>query len=398
MKNLFFLNLIIVCVFCLTSCHGQSVGNDQAGTKPQIKKIIGGGCDGCEIMYIGIPKNINATDTSSGWREDGQKLVITGTVYKQDGRTPAPGVIIYYWQTDNKGYYSPSPEMDPLAKRHGHIRGWIKTDNLGKYALYTIRPSPYPDRDIPAHIHPSIKEPGLNEYYIDEFVFDDDKLLTPDKRKKLENRGGSGVLRVIENQDLQIAEHDIILGLNIPDYLEKANPLKQSGLHIGEDSPSFTPFHAWGPDKGSKACPVCKYGRYYGIIYFVGNNPNWQEIETWLQFLEQESVRMGKDLKVYFVYGNNKDYDKTLRIKELESLGKKMNLKNIAITFVSSLNDKESEVNLNKINPDLENTFIVYKNRTIIDKFIDLKPSEENFKLIFEKVKTSGLNAKRAER
>ena len=398
MKNLFFLNLIIVCVFCLTSCHGQSVGNDQAGTKPQIKKIIGGGCDGCEIMYIGIPKNINATDTSSGWREDGQKLVITGTVYKQDGRTPAPGVIIYYWQTDNKGYYSPSPEMDPLAKRHGHIRGWIKTDNLGKYALYTIRPSPYPDRDIPAHIHPSIKEPGLNEYYIDEFVFDDDKLLTSDKRKKLENRGGSGVLRVIENQDLQIAEHDIILGLNIPDYPEKANPLKQSGLHIGEDSPSFTPFHAWGPDKGSKACPVCKYGRYYGIIYFVGNNPNWQEIETWLQFLEQESMQMGKDLKVYFVYGNDQNYDKAFRVKELENLGKKMNLKNIAITFVPSLNDKESEVNLNKINPDLENTFIVYKNRTIIDKFIDLKPSEENFKLLFEKVITSGLNAKRAER
>ena len=32
-----------------------------------------------------------------------------------------------------------------------------------------------------------------NEYYIDEFVFDDDVLLTGAKRKALENRGGSGV-------------------------------------------------------------------------------------------------------------------------------------------------------------------------------------------------------------
>lgn len=398
MKNLFYLNLIIACICCLTSCQGQSVSNDQAQNRQKIKTIVGGGCDGCEIMYIGIPKDINSTDTSSGWREDGRKLLVTGTLYKQDGKTPAPNVIIYYWQTDNKGYYSPSAGLDPLAKRHGHIRGWIKTDNLGKYAIYTIRPLPYPDRDIPAHIHTSIKEPGLNEYYIDEFVFDDDKLLTSDKRNKLENRGGSGVLRVTEKQDLQIAEHDIILGLNIPDYPEKINLSKQSGLHIGEDSPSFTPFHAWGPDKGSKACPVCKYGRNYGIIYFVGNYPKWQEIEVWLQFLEQESVRLDKNLKVYFVYGDDENYDKTLRIKELEGLGKKMELKNIALTFVPSFNDKESEVSLNKINPDLENTFVVYKNRAIIDKFIDLKPSKENFKLLFKKVEASVQPASRSDR
>ncbi len=44
--------------------------------------------------------------------------------------------------------------------------------------------------------------------------------------------------------------------------------------------------------------------------------------------------------------------------------------------------DTESEVNLNKINPTVENTFIIYKHRTIIEKFIDLKPTEENFRII----------------
>ena len=44
----------------------------------------------------------------------------------------------------------------------------------------------------------------------------------------------------------------------------------------------------------------------------------------------------------------------------------------------------ESEVNLNKINPNVENTFIIYRHRTIIDKYINLKPTEENYKIIKE--------------
>jgi protocatechuate 3,4-dioxygenase beta subunit len=76
---------------------------------------------------------------------------------------------------------------------------------------------------MPAHIHPSIKEPNIdNEYYIDDFVFDDDKLLTSEKRKEVENRGGNGILKVAISGDLQIAERDIILGLNIPNYPGKS--------------------------------------------------------------------------------------------------------------------------------------------------------------------------------
>ena len=330
-----------------------------------------------------MPANINPGDTSAGWEEKGQKLLISGTVYKLDGKTPAPDVVIYYWQADNNGYYAPKDGMDDAAKRHGHIRGWVKSDENGKYAIYTIRPAPYPNADIPAHIHTSIKEPNIdNEYYLDEFVFDDDKLLTGNKRKALENRGGSGILRVLISGDLQIAEHDIILGLNIPDYPETIKTEKQSGLQIGEDNPSFIPFHAWGPDKGKRTCPVCKYGRYHGIIYFVGNHPDWSDIKKWLAFLEQESIARSKYLKAYFVYGNENDYSAATRQQELANIGTELNLKNIALTYVPSMTDPESEVNLNKINPAVENTFIVYRHRTIVDKFIDLKPTADNFKKI----------------
>ncbi|RYF87787.1 MAG: intradiol ring-cleavage dioxygenase, partial [Chitinophagaceae bacterium] len=291
MKQLIFLLLPI-----LNSCNAQNQSNT---------KLIGGGCDGCELMYIGMPVTMKSTDTSAGWTEAGQKLLVTGKVLKPDGRTPASNVIVYYWQTDNNGYYSPTPGLDLRVNQHGHIRGWIKTDSSGKYNIYTIRPAPYPDRHIPAHIHLSIKEPQLaNEYYTDEINFDDDKLLLPHLTKyPQEKRGGSGIVRVLKKDSLQIAEHNITLGLNIPGYPDQpAHQIKTSGLNIGEDQPSFTPFHAFGPDKGSTTCPVCKYGRYHGVIFYVGNKPNWIETREWLRFLEQESVVRKKYLKVYFVY------------------------------------------------------------------------------------------------
>ena len=372
------LYIFILC-FTLTSSKGQTTETPQQASK---NVIVGGGCDGCELMFIDMPEIIKSVDTSAGWLEKGKKLLITGKVYHIDGKTPASNVIIYYWQTDDKGYYSPKPNMNKEAKRHGHIRGWVKTNATGQYSIYTIRPAPYPNSDMPAHIHPSIKEADIaNEYYIDEFVFDDDKLLTGKKRKALENRGGSGVLRLVNSDGISVAEHNIILGLNIPNYPKKrAKTL--SGLEIGEDNPSFIPFHAWGPDKGSRACPVCKYGRYHGIVYFVGDNPDWNDIKNWLKYLETESLKRKKYLKAYFVYGNEKDYTKQKRQSELEQIGKELGLKNIALTYVPSMKDAETEVNLNKINPSVKNTFIIYRHRNIIDKYVNLDANPSNFRTI----------------
>ncbi|GAB4028771.1 dioxygenase family protein [Spirosoma koreense] len=301
--------LISICFIGLSGCQGQP-------DKPPVRqpvatnKPVGGVCDGCELLFVGLPAIINSVDTSAGWYEGGQKLVVTGTVYKPDGKTPAPDVILYYWHTDRNGYYAATDQQTGPARRHGHIRGWIQTDAEGKYTLYTSRPAPYPNRDLPAHIHIAVKEPTIDtEYYLDEFVFDDDPLLTTTKRKALENRGGSGVLRVLLDGDRQIAEHTIVLGLNIPHYPQAVKAAKQSGLSIGEASPSFTPFHAFGPDKGTKTCPVCKYGRHHGLLYFVGNNPDWPEIKAWLRFLEAASSQRPTYRKAYFIYGNEKKYD-----------------------------------------------------------------------------------------
>ncbi len=191
-------------------------------------------------------------------------------------------------------------------------------------------------------------------------------------------------MRLVDAKGLWVAEHNIILGVNIPNYptSSQSNLANISGLQIGEDNPSFTPYHAWGADNGTRTCPVCKYGRYHGIVYFVGNNPDWADIKKWLKYLEDESMKRKKYLKAYFVYGNEKGYSKKQRQEELEKIGTELGLKNIALTYVPSMTDTESEVNLNKINPAVKNTFVIYRHRSIIDKYVNLEASEKNFQMI----------------
>lgn len=185
-------------------------------------KRVGGDCEEgyCELIYFGMPKEINAVDTSSGWYEKGQKLIIKGTVFHIDGKTPAPNIILYYHHTDNNGYYSPRHDKPENETRHGHIRGWVETDINGAYTIYTIRPAPYPNRNIPAHIHWLIKEPNLNnEYWTDDLMFDDDTLLIPYIEKhKLPNRAGNGKVKIQLKDSAQFVEKNFILGLNIPNY------------------------------------------------------------------------------------------------------------------------------------------------------------------------------------
>jgi len=395
MISTLYIGLTIAFSATLTGCIGQNPG-DYQNSNNNTKSVGGGTFENSEFTYYGITKNISPIDTSRGWTQKGQKILLTGIVYQQDGKTPAPNVLLYYYHTNTEGRYLHKPEekrsMPPneLGQTHGYIRGWVQTDTAGTYFIYTVRPGTYPTNDEPAHIHITVKEPNdIKEYYIDDFVFDDDKLLTSSKRKKMENRCGSGVLRMVQKEDLQIGERNLILGLNIPEYPNKTLREVISGKNIGEDVFSFIPYHAWGPDKGTRACPVCKYGWYQGILYFVGDNPNWTEIKQWLIFLETESKLREKYLKVYFIYGNEIAYNKNSREIELEKIGKDLKLEKVALTFVPSFSDTESDINLNAINQAAYNTFILYKRSRIIGKFVNLKSNHENFNLIRKQLDNS---------
>jgi protocatechuate 3,4-dioxygenase beta subunit len=195
-----------------TSCRAQTKA--LMSTAP-----VGGDCDGCEAIYENMPKQLDWQTTIAPAAEPGEKMVISGVIYRADGKTPAPDVILYVYHTDAKGIYSPAPGATGAAQRHGHLRGWVKTNQRGEYKLLSIRPAHYPNRRDAAHIHAIVKEPDKNGYWIDEYLFDDDPSVIREPPPKTGNRGGSGVIHLAKNSDgTWVGKRDIILGLNIPDY------------------------------------------------------------------------------------------------------------------------------------------------------------------------------------
>lgn len=215
----FYFLLLTLFAACTSRNHIES---QSPVSQTSMRTLPAGGCEGCELMFTDMPTSLLSSDTSDGWFEEGQKLIISGKVLHPDKKTPAKGVIIYYYHTDQKGYYDPGDKTDAGSRRHGRLRGWVETDAEGNYAIYTSRPAQYPSNNAEAHIHVIIKEPDLNiPYWIDAWVFDDDPLLSPAIRKRLENRGGSGIMKTELIDGIQVAKQDIILGLNVPGYPEK---------------------------------------------------------------------------------------------------------------------------------------------------------------------------------
>ena len=181
-------------------------------------KRVGGPCEGCEAIYEYGSKTLNAVDTLPGYLTAKEPLKITGTIFEKDGYTPAKDVILYAYQTNEKGVYPKKDSSQGWEKRHGYIRGWIKTDASGKYTLYTFRPASYPNTTIPQHIHITIKESTKNEYFIDDFYFDDDPNLSDKIRNRSSFRGGSGIIKLKNVDSMLEAKRNIILGKNIPNY------------------------------------------------------------------------------------------------------------------------------------------------------------------------------------
>jgi len=181
---------------------------------------VGGGCEGCEAIYESpVPlEDLNEVDTLPDFNDAGPKIEISGIIYKPDGKTAAPGIILYIYHTDQNGIYAKKGGEKGWAKRHGYIRGWIKTNEKGEYRFYTLVPASYPNSTNPKHIHPVIKEPGFSEYWIDEFLFDEDPLLPDSERNRAKPVGSNGVLKTVMSEGMLRATRNIILGLNVRDY------------------------------------------------------------------------------------------------------------------------------------------------------------------------------------
>ena len=127
----------------------------------------------------------------AGPDEPGDRLVLTGTVYSSDCRTPLPGALIEVWQANNAGLYDTNKPGNFTETTTFHLRGMLQTNEKGQYEIGTIVPGRYPvppnlprlekyaGLTRPAHIHFRVMEsmhiPVTTQLYFkgDPFIAND---------------------------------------------------------------------------------------------------------------------------------------------------------------------------------------------------------------------------------
>lgn len=207
MKSSLFLSLLFISLGCYAT--------QQAAITPSREVVVGVPCEGCELVFQGMPAKLTSHAVIAAKDEPGERLHIEGEVRGRDGRL-APGVIVYAYHTDAEGIYPVDPES-----RHGRLRGWVKTDENGRYSFDTIRPAGYPNTNLPQHVHMHVIEVGRCTYYIDDILFEDDPRLTPKERVQ-PGRGGMGVTRPVRYANGWKVTRNIVLGEKIDGY-ERCN-------------------------------------------------------------------------------------------------------------------------------------------------------------------------------
>lgn len=191
-----------------------SPGDAHADPRPDLYN-----CEGCEAVAERNATALSAHVRLASAEEPGERMLLTGQVLTLNGK-PAPDVIVYAHHTNAQGLYANGTPETEWSRRHGRLRGWAKTGPDGLYVFDTIKPAPYPDRSMPAHVHLFIGEPGKRPYYIDDAVFDGEFGVTAAYRAKQELRGGSGIVRLTRTadgvlearRDIRLERHPVEIG------------------------------------------------------------------------------------------------------------------------------------------------------------------------------------------
>ncbi len=143
--------------------------------------------------------NVPAKVTIVTDKEPGEPLIVSGTIYAPDGRTPLQGINLFVYQTDATGVYSTSGNNGD--NRDTRIHGVVRSGADGRYEFRTIKPGSYPASRNPAHIHAYVSGPGYPEYWIDEYHFTDDPFVTDEMRTKAGTGNFSAILKLTRDAD-----------------------------------------------------------------------------------------------------------------------------------------------------------------------------------------------------
>lgn len=142
---------------------------------------------------IDAPSSVSWRTALAKETDEGEPMIISGTVFQADGKTPAPNILIYLYHTDMYGIYGKRGEH-----KHGKHRGWMLTDEKGNYEFRSIRPASYPNTTISAHVHMTLTGKDFEEDWIDSILFEGDRFISERERNQAGRKGGFNPILKLE--------------------------------------------------------------------------------------------------------------------------------------------------------------------------------------------------------
>jgi catechol 1,2-dioxygenase len=143
-------------------------GKSFVGDSPTTTDILG------PFYRPGAPMRSNITPPDS----KGVPMLLSGTIFKEDGKTPLKDSLVEIWQCDESEHYDNTSD--------GYLfRGAIITGANGKYAFKTIVPVPYkanPNDEAswrPAHVHMRVSVANQQDL-VTQIYFKGDKYIEKD--------------------------------------------------------------------------------------------------------------------------------------------------------------------------------------------------------------------------
>ena len=147
-----------------------------------------------------------------------------------------------------------------------------------------------------------------------------------------------------------------------------------SGLNVGESVTTFHPTHVAGPLKGTEKCPPCTYGAQPQVLVWV-NADKGQNVRDLAKLLNDATeVKKDSNLRAFVIYLTDDLHAPALR-EQLPKMAERVG-SSIHIAYMNRSNEAIAKYKINT-SAEVKNTVIVYKNKKVTDKFVNLAADEK---------------------
>ena len=152
-----------------------------------------------------------------------------------------------------------------------------------------------------------------------------------------------------------------------------------SGLKVGDNAPAFDPTHVSGPDRGTTACPMCKYGDGQGVMIWLNTDDLTDATTIATRFEREIQAKGAENMRAFIMYMNPGGKSEKEVKKMLTDFTSAAGLNQVAVTYIPNPTDKET-AGLYKINadPQVKNTVLVYHARKVVEKYVNMPASDAN--------------------